>query len=330
MISIKQSDTVVYETHTVTYVSDMSYSATLYPGKYKFECWGAQGAHVLKDGGRGAYTSGEIHLSQTRTFYLFPGQEGKVNSGKSFNGGGKGGKTNADYWISHPNANAGSGGGASDIRLLNDIWNNTKSLKSRIIVAAGGGGFCNYHLNNDNEVPGSPGGTIKAKEASYSQCIGCSNSEAGQIKLAQGGAQSPGDDVKNGALGLGGDFQVSMGGGGGGGYFGGQGGYEAYHRYGAGAGGSSFISGHQGCYAFPSENSETTSQSTNVHFSGLFFVNTVMKGGDEPMPAPNGGTENGHSGNGVIRITVLSITMRTCRFLSHHLSFSMFLITFMK
>ena len=97
MISISQDDAVVYESHTIAYVSDKSYAATLFPGKYKFECWGAQGAHDLIDGGRGAYTSGEIHISQKKTFYLFPGQEGKVNSGTMFNGGGEGKKTKY-YW----------------------------------------------------------------------------------------------------------------------------------------------------------------------------------------------------------------------------------------
>ena len=47
-------------------------SITLSPGKYKFECWGAQGGtgltngEKLYEGGKGAYTSGIILLNEEK------------------------------------------------------------------------------------------------------------------------------------------------------------------------------------------------------------------------------------------------------------------------
>ena len=70
---------------------------------------------------------GIIQLTKPRTFYLYIGEYGKgeYSYEYSFNGGGIG-----QY----------GGGGATDIRLDPGNWSSFDSLKSRIIVAAGGGG----------------------------------------------------------------------------------------------------------------------------------------------------------------------------------------------
>ena len=123
---------------------------TLSPGIYLFECWGAQG-HSENDpqyGGRGAYVKGILKNKRIRNFYLFVGEYGKSGSQDYvFNGGGAGDR---------------SGGGASDIRLTDGSWDDFDSLKSRIIVAAGGGG-------PDSGEKGGPGGTINGISSSHGQ-----------------------------------------------------------------------------------------------------------------------------------------------------------------
>ena len=150
------------DTFSVTYKEGQRYSCTLHPGVYLIECWGASGSHDLKkEGGMGAYVSGYLRLLRSQNFYLFAGEQGKIYGDVTYNGGGSGlFKPNNDYWKSLENkAKCGSGGGASDIRLIDGDWNDEESLKSRIIVAAGGGGFVNYNNGDgDNEVPGSSGG----------------------------------------------------------------------------------------------------------------------------------------------------------------------------
>ena len=93
-------------------------------GNYKLEAWGAQGGGTSGyPGGRGAYTSGEIYLCQGETIYIYVGGAGKGKSGQQttsdnpggFNGGGIG-------LLNHSGSNAvrvfGSGGGATDFRLV--------------------------------------------------------------------------------------------------------------------------------------------------------------------------------------------------------------------
>ena len=66
------------------------------------------------------------------------GEKGKNKREVSFNGGGYGGY-GSPYGY--------SGGGASDIRLIDGDWDNLESLKSRVMVAGGGGGVANATYN---------------------------------------------------------------------------------------------------------------------------------------------------------------------------------------
>lgn len=94
-------------------------------GRYRLECWGA-GANSLTNSAYesyscfGGYSKGELTLEKETTLHIFVGQY----SG-NFNGGGSG-KT-------------GTGGGATDIRLVGGSWDNEQGLLSRIIVAGGAG-----------------------------------------------------------------------------------------------------------------------------------------------------------------------------------------------
>lgn len=101
-------------------------------GNYKMECYGARGGNGYgkSKGGYGGYVCGTTSLSKDTQLYLYIGQAGQDGNSRraSFNGGAIGG---ADNYGS--DENGGSGGGATDIRLNQD-------LSSRIIVAGGGGG----------------------------------------------------------------------------------------------------------------------------------------------------------------------------------------------
>lgn len=135
-------------------------------GYYKIECWGASGGNAGSAiGGKGAYTSGIIYLSKNEEIWAYVGEQGKngVVSGSAmdgtFNGGGPCGGTNAYGTLS-------TGGGATDIRLIDGEWNNFNSLKSRIMVAAGGGGACRM-LGSGSwlNVNGGYGGTDKGENS---------------------------------------------------------------------------------------------------------------------------------------------------------------------
>ena len=145
--------------------------------------------------------------------------------------------------------------------------------------------------------------------------------------MATGASQvSPGS--VNGKFGIGGGATYggnsclsNDGGGGGGGYYGGGGsnaGNEEYQAS-AGAGGSSFISGHNGCNAIKQESTEDNIIHTgqSIHYSGMYFTDTVMidgsgykwtteKGEYTGMTSHDGsGTITGNSGNGYARITYI-------------------------
>lgn len=102
-------------------------SVYLEPGKYKFEVWGARGANGSGPYGEGGYSSGEIQITGGTWVYIYTGQT-DIFGGQAFNGGG------GSYHNYSP-----SGGGATDIRLAGGSWNNINSLRSRIIIAGGGG-----------------------------------------------------------------------------------------------------------------------------------------------------------------------------------------------
>lgn len=77
-------------------------------------------------------------MQEGDTIYIYVGQIGhdavvKKNTPNSWNGGGIG------TWDSSDDEAAGSGGGASDFRLVPGNWDDPQSLYSRIMVAGGGG-----------------------------------------------------------------------------------------------------------------------------------------------------------------------------------------------
>jgi hypothetical protein len=270
-------------------------------GYYRIELWGSQGWNPATDssnqyGGRGAYVRGIMEITEGEK-----GQPLYVTVGIGAN------PAQVAY-------GEGWGGGASDARWGAD------TLYDRIIVAAGGGGAHNRARADGGQTgysTGGFGGALTGGNASNGTQNGLGGSQTA------GGAGGGGGHSQHGvagAFGTGGDaFIVESIGSGGYGYWGGgSGGYNGAN--GGGGGGSSFISGYAGCAAItgsgnttPKTDSDATVKAT--HYSGKVFVPSVIIGGTEyttvmiagnaEMPAPDGGSETGHSGGGYARVTYL-------------------------
>ena len=150
-------------------------NASLLPGKYFFEAWGASGGG--DNGGHGAYTAGIIKLTKETTFEIRIGGKGgdpifdtesPVLGG--CNGGGNGGlnsiETNLSYW------SGGGGGGATDVRIIK-----SDLTDKRILVSGGGGGST---TNEETYTKGGHGGGFIGGD--------------GEILNAKGGTQTgPGE-----------------------------------------------------------------------------------------------------------------------------------------
>lgn len=221
-------------------------SITLLPGKYKLECWGASGGignGNINPIGLGGYSVGILNVAETLTLYIYVGQDGVSNAMTSvrYNGGGAA--------IGTSGHNGGAGGGATDFRLINGAWNNVDSLRSRILVAGGGGGA--QPNCGDTATAGHGGGLIGG--TSYNQGYqGRAASVAATRAYSTGGTQTSGghgynvNDGQNSRVGTGsfgyGVNSVTCGAGGGGGWYGGGTGYTS-----GGGGGSSYAAGFPEC-----------------------------------------------------------------------------------
>ena len=265
-----------------------SYSQKLSQGLYKFEAWGACGSPGYSPGGRGGYTSGFIRFDKEITVYV--GELGSINI-ENFNGNKAG-------------TNCNNGGGATDFRLeKGDTWYDFKSLKSRIMVAAGGGGSDHYQGGDAGGLLGISGQPSPNTVISAGVGIQTNGGIAGQTYSSHLSAY-PG---KFGIGGSGTTIGDSDGGSGGGnGYYGGGG----ISIWGGGAGGSSFVSGYPGCNAIKEESNqelEITHSNQPIHYSGLYFESPTIIAGNEEMPSPLKSTTMiiGNEGNGYARITVI-------------------------
>lgn len=288
--------TIVRE--VVVYKPDFTYTGSYQTftvpcsGIYNVETWGAQGGSysLTYAGGNGAYTSGNIYLNSNTDLYVYIGAQNNT-----FNGGGVAIAAAAP----NNNGNQKAGGGATDVRLINGTWSGSASLRSRIMVAAGGG--AGIYGNAVNYMSGGAGGNL----------YGLLGTNMGPDTLAirrygTGGTQISAGFANNDPLINPGSFGVggSGYGGGGGGYYGGggSGGAGTNAAFGGGGGGSSFVSGCEGCNAI-TINGVASNQP--IHYSGYKFDNIVMIDGNEVMPSPSGSTETGHSGNGYAKITYI-------------------------
>ena len=222
------------EVYHFSYTGDVQTFTAPAKGIYKFETWGAQGGgsyYENSHGGKGGYSSGYYELEAGETVYIYVGGKGTIgNSGVipgGYNGGGNGGiGTSKNY--------AGSGGGATDIRLVGGDWNDAEGLESRVIVAGGGGGSGSYYQGLTGNYSGGAGGGLNGANG----ITGNSGNPIGTGATQTSGGKSTQNGITIGAFGKGGDGlkSTSSAGAGGGGYYGGGGSYCA-----GGGGGSGFI-----------------------------------------------------------------------------------------
>lgn len=247
-------------------------SVTLPIGRYKLEVWGAQGGTMESGwtgiGGRGGYSVGTINLTAETTLYVFVGQQGQgFNSSRSTHYGGWNG---GGYCYQ----GASGGGGGTDIRVA------AEDLYSRVIVAGGGGGSNDYEnggvgggLTGGTGVVGRSGGVAGTGASQTAGGSGWLNGTFGQ------GAGSP-DNYGDG------------GSGGGGWYGGGKG--NAYATSGGGGSGYVYTSDTAKDYPDGCKLTET-----------YYLTNAQTIAGNASFPAPGGGNETGHPGNGYARISLV-------------------------
>jgi|GEM_PF-1753173 len=202
-------------------------------GTYTLEVWGASGGgdtnQILgSHKGLGGYSKGSVSLTLGQSIYIYVGGQGTAatndtGTGGGWNGGGHGGH-GGDFgagWYGF------GGGGATDIRTTNGLWNDSISLASRIIVAGGGGGADN--------LGGIPGGGDDGTGGSGGGLSGGDARIDGVFSIGTGATQIVG------TLGKGQDVTTATDtGGGGSGY---RGGFVTNNCNGGGGGGSGYIAG---------------------------------------------------------------------------------------
>ena len=179
-------------------------TVVLPPGRYRLECWGAQGG----------YSVGELTLNEETTLYVQVGGSG--NTGKTsggYNGGGKRSTYNG-------------GGGGTDIRIGQD------DLYARVIVAGGGG----------SDGASSKAGMYGGGESGGTNTANYGTGGGGGTQTA-GGAGGSGNSGTFGVGGEGLYRSSGYGGAGGGGWYGGGGAYpdSSGDDDRGGGGGSGFV-----------------------------------------------------------------------------------------
>lgn len=270
-------------------------------GKYKLECWGAQGGYrsSASYGGKGGYSKGTLVTESDIDVFLYAGGAGGSGNFGS-NGVKPGGFNGGGYRYKHP-----GGGGASDIRL------GTDSLYARVIVAGGGGSD-----GATNKPGGYGGGTVG--ESRTDGFSGASNyggkggnttysgySSAYTISTqATRGLTSNSTVYYCGGFGFGGGgvfLGSGYGGAGGGGWYGGSGnvpdGSGDDDR--GGGGGSGYVYTSATASQYPSGCLLTANNyllDATTHAGNTSFANVAGTG-----------NEIGHTGNGAVKITVLEV-----------------------
>ena len=249
------------------------------PGIYKIILYGAAGGYTTfgkeNQPGKGGMVSGFLNLEKYTKLYLYVGGQGtNTSSGDAGEGGYNGGVDGGTDYGSGDCGSAGSGG-ATDLRIEGGDWNNSVGLRSRIMIAGGGGSpGCYSYAGKGGDgggLEGIQGGNTTSSSASYGKIV-----EGGLP-----GTQKNGSHFGYGEKGEDGEesLRSEAGGSGGGGYWGGFGGSNSINNTASGSGGgggSSFISGHPGCYAIDINGNPTDS---NIHYSKIRFYNTKMETG---------------------------------------------------
>ena len=296
------------------------------PGTYRIQCWGAQGGgNSSYPGGKGAYTKGDLTLTQGENLYVCVGRNGNYGANSSslvLYGGQLYRSTYEIFNNGCPNFYNGyqdatgyagwcyAGGGSTDIRLDNGNgdWTDFNSRKSRIMVAASGGGSkLYYYAQPATDAGGLTGYPGLSRAASTASGSGVASTAATQTSRGKNGTGSNVGADSNKRFGIIIWTPNSLGGAGNGYYAGGDGNHGG-GTVGTGSTGSCFISGYTGCNAISASSTETNIIHTGQpnHYSGKVFTNTQMLDGKKSMPSPNGSPETGHTSDGACIITQIS------------------------
>ena len=190
---------------------------TLPKGRYKLQCWGAQGGTSYGSssgaGSKGGYSEGVITLTETTTFYVFVGGQGSRGSGFSLvNGGWNGGGASVGYAYYNSGDTYGEsypacGGGATDISTVTSSMSysngrtnrSSASLLARCIVAGGGAGGSYRYTETITtsteyvvwgELPSSPAQTVFDGEGYYFRYILEQSCDAGVNLMYYGSLSS--------------------------------------------------------------------------------------------------------------------------------------------
>jgi hypothetical protein len=211
---------------------------------------GGAGGDGGDPGGLGGTAAGSVSVLPGSTLYVEVAGTGAPpgsGGGAGYNGGGS-------------SSFGGSGGGASDVRTvpcaLSGCPGSSRSLASRLVVAAGGGGSAQYGSDPYGDLLGGTGGAAGSDGApgvapDLAGIGAGGGGGAGTATTGAGGAGggvyaydpgvTPGDPGTSGGLGQGGaggaGWAGQDGGGGGGGYYGGGGGGGGGSGSGGGGGG---------------------------------------------------------------------------------------------
>lgn len=301
---------------------------TLPRGKFKLECWGADGADTYDSdtpGGikaTGGYSVGVLRTSG-ETLHLVCGEHGhgeseEAASRRTYNGGGRGGKNAlGDYGLTiFP-----SGGGATHIARRGGQLADLSSYKNDVLIVAGGAA----QKGNPDHTP-EFSGDIDEKYNAYGGGINGGDkgyvttrlllSGGGVIRYSAGGTQNAGgvgaygrlsSDLDgtgdNGEFGLGGNgssHTLSHGPGGGGGWYGGGGGFARWvlrnlyiHQIAMGASGGS---GHIGALESGTTYNPGAGVPTNPDSAGHGYIRvTVISLFDVPVKV-NGAWKHSQAG----------------------------------
>lgn len=261
---------------------------TLIAGKYRLQCWGAQGgSYNTYYGGKGGYSEGILTLTEDTVAYIYVGGQPETNSSSravtsgGFNGGGNG----QNRYYSSVYTYGQGGGGASDIR----IGGNT--LYHRIIVAGGGGGSASNSADSTSSAKwgggetGGPGGASSSASYIAGQTAGTTSGYYVAGEFGEG-ASAYTSRI---------NYQHGSGGGGGGWY----GGYAYNYSTDSNATLQTYNGGGSG---FVWKSGASVPDGYKVD-SSLYLTDAFTRGGNTSFESTSGSSETGHSGNGYVKIT---------------------------
>ena len=253
-------------------------------GNYKLEVWGAAAGNAkiqngtIIVGGKGGYSTGEIHLEKDDKLYVTVGGMGEnsyTEEKNSWAGGFNGGGSSSE------NSHGSGGGGATHIATSAGELYLLESNKSAVLIVAGGGGGSSGDLNGGGYCHGgSGGGTAGGQGASGHSDFGYGG---------YGGTQDSGyafGQGCNGSRGTKENETFDYGAGGGGGYYGGTVGASTLSQY-------------------PLNTTYTACSGGGSGYIGS-LSNASTIAGYENMPTFDGkSTMLGNEGNGYAKITYI-------------------------